>query len=190
MYHCTARRCTEKKLFLILKFEKLAQGLPLQHSWWCPFFCRCAFFYFHRQANKKLQKQMEVMMSQGKKGQAFKTPPPTVQAPTPKQNDKAMGSQEKKTKDAAKKKLDLDRVARSQGNPPPPSEAAKLARLRRLCEKKPSGKCNVPEDLHKRWLNGSLADREAMVEELEACHWAKEPLLKKIWWVTFWTCLS
>ena len=122
-------------------------------------------------------------MSHGKNGQAFKTPPPTIKAPTPTQNEKAMGSQEKKAKDAAKKKLDLDQLARSQGKPAPPTEAAKLARLRRLCEKKPSGKCNVPEELHKRWLNGSLADREAMVEELEACHWAKEPLLKKHGWL-------
>ena len=43
-------------------------------------------------------------------------------------------------------------------------EQAKLeARLRRLCEKKPSGKIQVPEDVHQAWKAGG-AQRENIME--------------------------
>lgn len=35
------------------------------------------------------------------------------------------------------------------------------ARLRRLCEKKPSGKCNVPDCIHQKWLKGG-SDRDEL----------------------------
>ena len=43
------------------------------------------------------------------------------------------------------------------------------ARLRRLCEKKPSGKLNVPQDIHNMWLAGghSRDNLRALLEKFE-----------------------
>ncbi|CAL1159177.1 unnamed protein product [Cladocopium goreaui] len=113
---------------------------------------------------------------------AFQTPPPTVNGPTPKSKSKEteVPKGASGVKVDLKKRLDPNEVARTQGKDPPATEAAKLARLRRLCEKKPSGKCHVPEELHKRWLHGSLQDREALVEELEAAHWSKDLFVSRV----------
>lgn len=57
--------------------------------------------------------------------------------------------------------------------PPPETEAAKMARLRRICERKPSGKIYCDASLHEQWKNGTKEDREALVEILERCNWQK-----------------
>ena len=49
--------------------------------------------------------------------------------------------------------------------------AAKQARLRRVCERKPSGKLKCPEWLHEQWKNP--ANRDSMLEKLEAADWKK-----------------
>lgn len=43
------------------------------------------------------------------------------------------------------------------------------ARLRRLCEVKPSGKCNVPESIHKAWKSGGKArdDLRVLLEKID-----------------------
>ncbi|CAK8985845.1 unnamed protein product [Durusdinium trenchii] len=46
--------------------------------------------------------------------------------------------------------------------------AAKMARLRRVCERKPSGKLMVPEEVHNRWRTANHDERVAMCDELEA----------------------
>ena len=108
-----------------------------------------------------------VAKSRSDPASSYKTPPPKVAAPSP-ENVKG-------------KKLDKPppHPVDSLRGPPaasiPTTEAAKLQRLRRLCEKKPSGKCNVNEDIHLRWKTGAKADREAMIEELESVEWSKEP---------------
>ena len=125
---------------------------------------------------------MQLLMSGGEasvKRNAFKTPPPTIKAPTPgPSTDK--GSRSEKPKDSVKtnlgKKLDPEEVAKTQGKETPATDAAKMARLRRMCEVKPSGKCNVPDEVHKRWLHGNQAEREALCDELEAAHWSKDCL--------------
>lgn len=53
-------------------------------------------------------------------------------------------------------------------------QRARLGRLRRLCEIKPSGRCNVPDNVHKMWKHGSKQDREAMMDELESAGWSKD----------------
>jgi len=58
--------------------------------------------------------------------------------------------------------------------PPPKSEGGKLARLRRLCEVKPSGRCAVPQEVHQRWKKADKNEREAMVEEFEKANWPKD----------------
>lgn len=53
------------------------------------------------------------------------------------------------------------------------SEAAKNNRLRRVCEKKPSGRCHVSSEIHDRWLQGGSV-RLALRDQLEACDWDKD----------------
>ena len=59
------------------------------------------------------------------------------------------------------------------GNPEP-SDAAKQAKLRRVCERKPSGKLKVSEAIHLKWKNGSRAERDEMLEVLEEAEWDKD----------------
>ena len=60
------------------------------------------------------------------------------------------------------------------GPPAPETEAAQQARLRRICERKPSGRMHVPEHIHQRWKNGTKADRAELLEQLEAADWDKD----------------
>ncbi len=53
------------------------------------------------------------------------------------------------------------------------SEAAKNNRLRRVCERKPTGRCHVTDEIHQRWLQGGPV-RMALRDELEACDWDKD----------------
>ena len=55
------------------------------------------------------------------------------------------------------------------------SEAAKKARLRRLCERKSSGKLKVPEEVHEMWLKGGFA-RDELCKILEESGWEKDRL--------------
>lgn len=61
-----------------------------------------------------------------------------------------------------------------RGSALPETDAAKDARLRRLCEKKPSGRCGVPEALHMKWKNGSREERDELVDMLESVEWQKD----------------
>ena len=54
----------------------------------------------------------------------------------------------------------------------PTTQAAKEARLRRLCERKPTGRLHCPEWLHTMWKNP--ANRTDMVDKLEANGWNKD----------------
>ncbi|CAK8993376.1 Uncharacterized protein SCF082_LOCUS3479 [Durusdinium trenchii] len=61
------------------------------------------------------------------------------------------------------------------------SHAAKMAKLRRMCERKPSGKIKVPDDVHKRWVANEGDDREKMLELLEDSNWDKDwPYIKSV----------
>lgn len=50
------------------------------------------------------------------------------------------------------------------------TDAAKNNRLRRLCERKPSGRLRVPEKVHKMWLAKGHS-REKLRQMLEDCDW-------------------
>lgn len=60
----------------------------------------------------------------------------------------------------------------------PQTEGARLNRLRRLCERKPSGRLLVPESIHLKWKNGG-SDREALMDELERAGWSKDRFKQK-----------
>lgn len=125
-------------------------------------------------ANEQMQKQMEQMQSSIAKASSSKatfTPPPRVAAPSPADRPKAPQEPGKPPQ--------LPPGVRAPGalefRPAPPgTEGAKLARLRRLCERKPSGKLAVPESVHLRWKQADKAERECMIEEFEKAHWSKD----------------
>ena len=54
------------------------------------------------------------------------------------------------------------------------SEAARQARLRRVCERKPSGKLMVPQEIHDKWRNNVGNDREELLDALEEAGWDKD----------------
>ena len=49
-------------------------------------------------------------------------------------------------------------------------QEAKKQRLRRICERKPSGRINVPQEIHEQWLKG---DRDGLLQHLEAAGFKK-----------------
>ena len=57
------------------------------------------------------------------------------------------------------------------------SQEAKMAKLRRVCEKKPSGKCKVPEEVHLKWKNNNGDDRKELLQLLESSDWDKDCLI-------------
>ena len=101
-------------------------------------------------------------------GNPYQTPPPRIHAPSPDPKTKAVVP-------AAKSKAQL---VPPPELPPPATEGARLQRLRRLCEKKPSGRCSVPEAIHLKWKNGSKGEREKLMDELEAAGWSKERVVQ------------
>lgn len=80
------------------------------------------------------------------------------------------GNPEKSKKPAASK----SKAAPPVGREIPESKAAKDARLRRMCERKPSGRLQVPEEVHNRWKTGSREERDEMIDQLDAVEWQKD----------------
>ena len=52
------------------------------------------------------------------------------------------------------------------------NQEAKKARLRRICEMKPSGKCHVPREVHEAWLRGGTS-RTELEEQFAKCKFKK-----------------
>lgn len=124
-----------------------------------------------------MMEEMALLRSSAKgsssSGSTYQTPPPKVAAPSPSPKDKS------KTQNAVPpgkppKPPSQQVVAAAQAPPPPKSEGAKLARLRRICEMKPSGRCAAGLEVHERWKKADKSEREAMVEELEKANWSKD----------------
>lgn len=65
-------------------------------------------------------------------------------------------------------------AAKTRPDPSNRSDAAKDAALRRVCERKPSGKLKVPESIHLKWKNGSRAERNELLQALEESEWDQD----------------
>lgn len=131
------------------------------------YFATCA-----PEANRKMALELQKLKENTKRTDHFKTPPPKVSAPSPtKGSPTPVSSTAQGSKGDPKAKK---AICPPGDRPPPATEGAKLNRLRRLCEVKPSGKCQVPTAVHERWKNGSKEDKEAMIEELEKVNWSKD----------------
>ena len=97
------------------------------------------------------------------------TPTPKIPAPSP------AGTPATRTKQTEKKeKVAVNGVQPPADRPVPQTEGAKLNRLRRLCELKPSGRCHVPKAIHEKWAKSTRAEKEAMIDELEKVNWSKD----------------
>ena len=127
------------------------------------------------QANRKLEAKFDALM---KKMSAMQTTPASAakaknpakvarsksKAVEPQASDDEMSEEEQEEKSGSEEEEEEDLT-----------EGAKLGRLRRLCERKPSGKLNVPEQVHEEWKKGGHS-RQQLLEMLENAGWDKDPL--------------
>lgn len=114
----------------------------------------------------------QIRASQGKSsssGSAYETPPSKVSAPSPAKVEKVPHHPPKPPKPPTGAS-----AASADAQPPPETEGAKMARLRRLMEVKPSGKCKVDPELHQRWKNADKQERESMVDQFEKAGWDQD----------------
>ena len=109
-----------------------------------------------------MQAELDALESAGSSKEAFKS--------------KSKGKDDGKKKDSSSAKP--AKTAPPFGTELPQTEAAKDARLRRLCERKPSGRLQVPEALHQKWKSASREEKDNMVDILDSVGWNKDiPLL-------------
>eukprot|EP00435_Cladocopium_sp_Y103_P048395 s532_g14.t1 len=129
------------------------------------------------QASAKLQSQLGALTTDKAAGSTETFRPETKDAKDAVHKGGQDGKTVHKTPSAAKSKAQPKVPPAPVPDPgplPPESEAAKQARLRRICERKPSGRMNVPDHIHQRWKNGTKADRAELLEQLEAADWDKD----------------
>ena len=101
------------------------------------------------QDNAKLKSDMEKLLRAMEKGTK-----PAVKAKgkaCPSKPHSSAEPEESDTDGEDREEPDAEVSASGSGGEEDLSEAAKRARLRRLCEKKGSGKLNVPEEVHLLW---------------------------------------
>lgn len=125
------------------------------------------------EANKKMMEELQQLKkdhgaaAKVNRKLALQTPPPTIKAPSPSKPASHAPSPDTSSKGSTTSAEQPQQVVE-------PSEGARLQRLRRLCEVKPSGKCHVTPEIHQKWKTGTKEDREALADELESAGWAKD----------------
>ena len=120
----------------------------------------------HLQENEEMRKKMENL----EKALLSK------QAPKKSETGSIRSKVPLQTKPHASKKMDADSDQQSEpsdGEGEELSEAAKNQRLRRICERKGSGKLNAPEEIHNLWKKGGHS-REELRQMLEDADWDKD----------------
>ena len=125
------------------------------------------------EANEKLQAELREALVQLKKqpmNSPQVTPPSKRKAATPTTSTSA-SSGKSKAKDVNKKTPNTEGSSDEEDNP---TEEARLHRLRRVCERKPSGRLNVPEHIHVQWAQGDRTTRLKMLDVLETASWNKD----------------
>ena len=138
-----------------------------------------------------MQREMEKLRgekTEKTKASSMATPTPKIPAPSPANTPVPKKSQTKEKHEGngdngkngkTMGKGDPQDVIPPADRPVPHTEGAKLNRLRRLCERKPSGRCHVPQAIHEKWAKSTRAEKEAMIEELEKVNWSKDWLLNQ-----------
>ncbi|CAL1165837.1 unnamed protein product, partial [Cladocopium goreaui] len=150
-----------------------------------------------KKANAKLTADLEALLKKDSSGPA--TPAPRVSAPSPKTpasskpNVKAAqavasqedGSEEEEGEETENEEGSEESEQEENEEVPgtevssEPTEAAKNNRLRRLCEKKPSGRMQVPQEIHDIWAKGG-PERLALRDQLEGCGWQKDQFVSTV----------
>ena len=131
------------------------------------------------QVNKDLMSQLAAMQKKldaatngsDSSRASVKTPMKTPSNPKRRAPSPVTASEGSSDADASGESEDGDKGC--EGSDKEPTEAAKNNRLRRLCEKKPSGRCHVPNDVHERWAKGGV-ERMKLRDELENSGWNKD----------------
>ena len=123
---------------------------------------------------EEMGKRMEAEKAAVKTRGPTKTPTPKHARPSP---TTTAASQSTKPAEGgisdAEPEMSQDEGSGSESGDAGLSTAAKKNRLRRLCERKPSGKIQVPESIHKMWLAAGHS-RDLLLEELENANWDKD----------------
>ena len=115
------------------------------------------------QASQRLQAQLDAVQNgAGSSKEAF--------TPAPSGVDSGVATTPNKTASAAKTKPKKPPV----GTGYPETQAAKDARLRRACERKPSGRIKVPEAVHEKWRTGSRPKLHELMDVLASCDWDQD----------------
>lgn len=122
---------------------------------------------------EELRKQLEggVGKNRVQRRKAFdteKTPPPKRAAASPTTASTKPSASKSKTTSPATPPPQSDSDSEEEGL----TEAAKQQRLRRLCERKPSGRLNVPVEVHEAWKCGG-PPRDDLMKLLEDANFKK-----------------
>lgn len=147
------------------------------------------------QANDRLKKELAKMRQQqfAKESDELITPPPKrsrvsdsslpkTRKPKP---DKRASSKHDDDSDDSADHASNDEDAETENDEPKPkkrragstdslpkTQEAAEARLRRICEEKPSGKCHVSREVHQEWARGGTS-RAALLKKLQDCGFDK-----------------
>ena len=127
------------------------------------------------EASKQMMKELEALRSQVDRAGGSSSGEPFSHS----RDTKATNAKAAVAKATAAKSKSSPPTPEPNSGPPvaaelPETDAAKQARLRRLCERKPSGKINVPLALHEKWLKANRDERDSMVEKLDDLGWDKD----------------
>ncbi|CAK9008775.1 unnamed protein product [Durusdinium trenchii] len=129
-------------------------------------------------ALKEANKRMQARLAEFENKATAKSSSP---APAPKKPSQPRSSAAKSKAAASKSKPvempEPDEVGSESENEM--TDAAKNNRLRRLCERKPSGRLRVPEKVHKMWLAKGHS-REKLRQMLEDCDWDSERFIRTV----------
>lgn len=121
-----------------------------------------------QQMQKKIS-QLEASKTLSAVDQPLKTPPPKRKAPSTPASTLPSTTTPGDTAESAESDVEASDSELT--------EQAKRHRLRRLCEKKPSGKINVPMDIHQQWAAGGNG-RDQLLDMLEQSGWEKATQLR------------
>ena len=126
-------------------------------------------FSFTWQDNAKLREELERLKAAKAATSPSKPKPVAKPKPVPKRASKAKEAELEPHDEADPQDEETEEDEEAKDL----SEAAKKQRLRRVCQRKPSGKLSVPESVHDMWKQGGHA-REELQELLEESGWDKD----------------
>ena len=127
------------------------------------------------QENARLSKQLEGRAPSAKTARKKAPEPPAEDEASP--VDVETSGEEASEEDAKENLGSGGRIERQSAEEL--TEGARQNRLRRLCERKPSGKLLVPQSVHDQYIQGGPG-REALMELLSEANYNKEPHLASL----------